>query len=139
MQQKVEVLLPESKFKFESELPKVVKCKKAYFNTEYGIPSTKVFVPSSPEYDSRYVYISRYVRFQKWTFNSKWGNRFNIGKDGTREEVIQKFDVWILTQPELLDDVQELKGKILCCWCKPEACHGDVLVELLRQQLFKNK
>lgn len=24
----------------------------------------------------------------------------------------------------------ELKGR-LGCWCKPEACHGDVLVELL--------
>ena len=26
---------------------------------------------------------------------------------------------------------QHLKGKKLGCWCKPECCHGDVLVELL--------
>jgi hypothetical protein len=24
----------------------------------------------------------------------------------------------------------ELKGKVLGCWCKPDACHGDVLAEL---------
>jgi hypothetical protein len=24
----------------------------------------------------------------------------------------------------------ELKGKKLGCWCKPNACHGDVLAEL---------
>ena len=27
----------------------------------------------------------------------------------------------------------ELKGKSLGCWCKPEACHGDVLVRLLAE------
>lgn len=25
----------------------------------------------------------------------------------------------------------ELEGKNLGCWCKPEACHGDILVELI--------
>jgi Domain of unknown function (DUF4326) len=24
----------------------------------------------------------------------------------------------------------ELKGKKLGCWCKPNACHGNVLIEL---------
>ncbi|WP_093974028.1 DUF4326 domain-containing protein [Boseongicola aestuarii] len=23
----------------------------------------------------------------------------------------------------------ELKGKLLVCWCCPDACHGDVLLE----------
>jgi hypothetical protein len=61
---------------------------------------------------------------------SKWGNPFKIGKDGTREEVISKYREWIMKQPELLADLHELKGKVLGCWCKPLACHGDVLAEL---------
>lgn len=64
---------------------------------------------------------------------SKWGNPFAIGKDGTREEVIKKYREWILGQPNLLKALPELRGQILGCWCKPQACHGDVLVELVRR------
>lgn len=68
---------------------------------------------------------------------SKWGNPFSH-KPGTlaqyrvasREEAIQKYREWLATQPDLLKDLPELKGKILGCWCAPLACHGDVLVEL---------
>jgi hypothetical protein len=62
---------------------------------------------------------------------SKWGNPFHEGRDGTREEVIAKYREWILTQPELLSQLPELEGKRIACSCKPRACHGDVLVELL--------
>ena len=61
---------------------------------------------------------------------SKWGNPFIIGKDGTRKEVIDKYRVWILGQPDLMESLPELKGKILGCWCKPNSCHGDVLADL---------
>lgn len=64
---------------------------------------------------------------------SPWGNPFTIGKDGTREEVINKYREWIYTQPELLAHVPELKGKTLGCWCAPQACHGDVLIELIEE------
>jgi hypothetical protein len=62
---------------------------------------------------------------------SKWGNPFKIGKDGSREEVIQKYRQWVSTDPMLMTQLAtELKGKVLGCWCKPDACHGDVLAEL---------
>ena len=61
---------------------------------------------------------------------SKWGNPFVIGKDGTRAQVIKKYEQWIQTQPALLAALPELKGKVLGCWCSPNACHGDVLVKL---------
>ena len=64
---------------------------------------------------------------------SIWGNPFQIGKDGTREEVIQKYREYILSKPELLEQLESLRGKTLACWCKPQSCHGDVLVELLNQ------
>jgi len=64
---------------------------------------------------------------------SKWGNPFRIGRDGTREEVIEKYRQWIKTQPNLLAALPELRGKCLGCWCKPLPCHGDVLLELLEE------
>ncbi len=60
---------------------------------------------------------------------SKWGNPFKIGADGTREEVIEKYRNYI-QDSYLLDHIQELKGKTLGCYCKPAACHGDILAEL---------
>lgn len=65
---------------------------------------------------------------------SKWGNSFVIGKDGTREEVVEKYKQWILKQPKLLADLKELKGKTLACWCSPQLCHGDVLIELVNKK-----
>ena len=64
---------------------------------------------------------------------SKWGNPFEIGKDGTRKEVIEKYAAWIKTQPNLLADLHELRGKNLGCWCSPRACHGDVLMKLANE------
>ncbi len=64
---------------------------------------------------------------------SKWANPFVVGKDCKRGECIERYREWIMTRPELLADLGELEGKVLGCWCKPErACHGDVLIELLR-------
>lgn len=61
---------------------------------------------------------------------SKWGNPFILGRDGTRNEVIEKYRRWIPMQPYLLRDLKELKGKVLGCWCAPKSCHGSVLKEL---------
>jgi hypothetical protein len=30
-----------------------------------------------------------------------------------------------------LGRLHELKGKKLGCWCKPQACHGDILTKLI--------
>ena len=62
---------------------------------------------------------------------SKWGNPFSIGKDGNREEVIKKYEEWIVNQPMLLESLYELKGKDLVCWCWPESCHAEVLLRLI--------
>jgi hypothetical protein len=59
----------------------------------------------------------------------KWGNPFVIGKDGTREEVIAKYEAYLLSTPVLIAALHELKGKALGCWCAPLACHGDILAK----------
>lgn len=60
---------------------------------------------------------------------SKWGNPFTIGRDGTRAEVIAKYEQWLATNEALKAALPELKGKTLACWCAPLACHGDVLLK----------
>lgn len=69
---------------------------------------------------------------------AKWGNPFKIGVDGTRSEVIAKYKEWVLQQPDLLKDLEELRGKRLGCWCYPKPCHGDVLVELLDNLFYSD-
>lgn len=64
---------------------------------------------------------------------SQWGNPFLIGKDGTREEVIEKFEDFIRNNQYLLSRLHELKGKILGCWCAPKKCHCEVLLKLLKE------
>jgi len=61
---------------------------------------------------------------------SKWGNPFEIGKHGDRAEVIAKFEAYLVNHPTLANELHELKGKNLVCWCAPLACHGDVLMRL---------
>ena len=64
--------------------------------------------------------------------DGRWGNPFVVGKDGTREEVIAKHKAWLLSpeNEELMNQIHELKGKVLGCWCAPLPCHGDTLAEL---------
>lgn len=61
---------------------------------------------------------------------SKWGNPFIIGVHGDRSQVINKYKAYIHSRPTLLEAIPELCGKCLGCYCKPLACHGDVLAEL---------
>ena len=85
-----------------------------------GLMGEKVVNIKTDKYD---VYIGR---------GSKWGNPFKIGKDGNRAEVIAKYVDWL--EGMLYNDklnLKELRGKILGCHCKPLACHGDILIDLL--------
>lgn len=97
---------------------------------QYDPMNTKIVHCRRDEYD---VYIGR---------PSKWGNPFSHKpssvaeiKVATREEAIEKYREWIKTQPDLLASLEELRGKRLGCWCRPKLCHGDVLLELLGEQL----
>lgn len=71
---------------------------------------------------------------------SKWGNPFtHIATHRTlarfvvetREKAVESYVEWIIEQTETGQlDPKELRGKDLVCWCKPAACHGDILLEL---------
>lgn len=73
---------------------------------------------------------------------SKWGNPFShlphaaVGLEhivATRDDAIKKYEAWVVEQPELMASLHELKGKTLGCWCKPQACHGDILMRLANE------
>ena len=77
------------------------------------------------------LYIGRQMYRGGWRLpGSKWANPYRIGRDGTRAEVIARYREYVLENPDLRDSLPELRGKVLGCWCTPEACHGDVLTEL---------
>ena len=81
-----------------------------------GITTVVVHCKKDP-YD---VYIGR---------PSKWGNPFTVEKYG-RNKAIELYREWILSQPEILAKLGEIRGKRLGCWCKPKSCHGDILAIL---------
>jgi hypothetical protein len=64
---------------------------------------------------------------------SPWHNPFKEGIHGDRQEVIEQYAVYVQGQPELLSALPLLRGKALGCWCAPKPCHGDVLLELLKE------
>ncbi len=111
----------------------VVNCKVKYIRPQYK--NLQEWMD-----DTNNIYVARagVVFIDKQRFpkcSSNFANPFKIGKDGTRDEVIQKYKTYIIKK--LKDDVffqKELirmKGKNIGCWCFPEPCHGDVLLELI--------
>jgi len=79
---------------------------------------------------------------------SKWGNPFVIGEwvpegdpvecqhRATRQDVVDSFEDacagLIIGGPLFTaEELAELRGRDLACWCKPrDPCHADVLLEL---------
>ena len=77
------------------------------------------------------VYIGRMMP-QYGLVGGKWHNPYWAGRDGTREEVIARYERH-LHDSGLIAAVHELRGLDLVCWCAPEPCHGDVLLRLANE------
>jgi hypothetical protein len=104
-----------------------------------------VHVKVSP-YD---MYIGR--RFGGATPHAHFGNPFSH-KTGTlasvvletREAAVNAYRQWLLGEAYehvepvrrrwILNNLHLLKDKVLGCYCKPLACHGDVLIELIQSK-----
>lgn len=62
---------------------------------------------------------------------SKWGNPFILGQDGDRNRVCDCFEEHYAPKKDsFIESAHELNGKVLCCHCYPERCHGDSLISL---------
>ena len=81
---------------------------------------------------------------------SIYGNRFEIGRDGTRDDVCDKYEEYfqkrILTDASFRDRIHSLKDKKLGCWCrclpechnpkcKPLRCHLETIVNYLDNEI----
>lgn len=66
---------------------------------------------------------------------SPFGNPYVIGQDGDRDEVLRLFRAYFYGRLDLdavwKEKVEALKGRTLSCFCKPQACHGDIIAEYL--------
>lgn len=85
-------------------------------NEQSGKEVTKVVNLHRDKYD---VYIGR---------GSKWGNPFVMqnNSDQERNRVIDLYHNYLF-ESGLINDISELRGKTLGCYCKPKRCHGDIL------------
>ena len=66
---------------------------------------------------------------------SEWGNPYKIGVDGTRNQVIAKYEDMIRADEIMMKRAKLLlKGKDLLCFCAPSKCHGDVLLKIANEK-----
>jgi len=89
-----------------------------------------VNIRENPSYD---VYIGRNMNPMHPNILS---NRYSIGVDGSREEVVRKFayDFRIRwkTEPEFRQAVLAARGRVLGCFCNPDQlCHGQVIADFV--------
>lgn len=69
--------------------------------------------------------------------STRFGNPYRLEKDGgdyTREESVDAYREWFVGEienDEFRSAVERLRGETLGCWCKPKACHGDVILAFL--------
>ncbi len=69
--------------------------------------------------------------------DSIWANPFKITSLTNREQVLQEYESYIRKKLDsdktLIQKLLDLKSKHLGCWCKPEQCHGDILIKLINE------
>lgn len=64
---------------------------------------------------------------------SKWGNPFVMRSGADRDLVCDQYEAWLEQQVQCgrvkLEELVELHGKDLVCYCAPKRCHGDTLTK----------
>jgi hypothetical protein len=66
---------------------------------------------------------------------TKWGNPYPITDTDSRDAVLFKYTWYIVNAMENKElNITELTdARRLGCWCKPKACHGDILKKAIEQ------
>lgn len=74
--------------------------------------------------------------------NSEFANPFKINKNMTRDTILDKYEIYIKNKikndENLKKKLMRLKNKNLGCWCKPEKCHGDILINIINELTNSN-
>ena len=83
-------------------------------------------------------YIGRPSIFGNKYSHLKWKSNYPVVYVETREEAIRRYEIDMRKDIKLMKAIYELpENAILGCWCKPKACHGDVIVKLW-EELHRN-
>ena len=67
---------------------------------------------------------------------SVWKNPFRVKEHGL-EKSLKLYEEYIrkrIEEDPVTFNIDTLKGKRLGCWCKPNDCHGDILMNLLKEK-----
>ncbi|HEX7995298.1 MAG TPA: DUF4326 domain-containing protein [Streptosporangiaceae bacterium] len=77
------------------------------------------------------VYVGRPMHRGGWHLpGSPLANPFRPGPDGSRDDVMARYRLYLLDRPDLLALLPNLRGRRLGCWCAPQPCHAQVIAEL---------
>lgn len=103
-----------------------------------GYQDLDSFLKASPNH----VYVGRDMsRFVKGANGSKWKNPFRVPVDdksnpkaSSLTQVLEQYEQHIRDGP-LFEQLEELQGQTLVCWCHPAPCHADVLKRLLEEKM----
>ena len=66
--------------------------------------------------------------------NSPWANPYTVKQYG-RDKCLELYETWVRDKikNQGTEELKKLKNKVLGCWCKPEKCHGDILIKILNE------
>lgn len=87
------------------------------------------------------VYIGRAMPGRK---GSPLRNPFKLAKGESRESCLARYTDWFRSLPAECEERRELarlveiarnNDLVLLCWCAPEKCHGDVIKEMIEEEL----
>lgn len=60
-------------------------------------------------------------------------NRYSVGKYG-RDVALNLYRNDLVRRPDLEQQLEALRGRILACWCHPLPCHCHIVAELIDQR-----
>ena len=84
-----------------------------------------------------HIYIGQdMTHYVAGTTASKWRNPFHVKKYGI-DSCLELYELYIRNSV-LYEQLDELRGMQLGCWCHPTKCHGDILIKLLNEKSSAN-
>ena len=133
-------------------LPQVVNVKVAELR-KHGVQTLKDWL-----LDPNHLYIGRSMCYVEGATSSKWRNPYPLSRLGeggalpnphpailrlersvkvrtkySLEEALELYEKHV--RENLWEDLEELEGKVLGCWCAPQPCHGNVLQRLYSEKM----
>lgn len=103
--------------------PRIINIKKQYLR-KMGYDDIHQWLK-----DPAHLYIGR-ANGRMGLKNSKWHNKYKL--INTIDDCLKLFEEY--ARENLYDNLEELNSKIIGCWCKPNRCHGDILIKLFKEK-----